>query len=88
MKKIILRLIKIYQKTISPIHGSLPLSFIIRKMSFLFPDGMLLGCRFHPSCSQYAYQAITRYGLIKGGLKSIWRILRCNPLSRGGIDPL
>jgi uncharacterized protein len=45
------------------------------------------GCRFHPTCSEYAIQAITKYGPAKGFLKATWRILRCNPLFPGGIDP-
>lgn len=45
-------------------------------------------CKYVPSCSQYALEAIEKYGVIKGGLKSAWRILRCNPFSRGGFDPL
>ncbi len=44
-------------------------------------------CRFIPSCSQYAIDAIAHYGVIKGSLKAIWRILRCNPFSKGGYDP-
>lgn len=43
-------------------------------------------CRFYPSCSQYACMAIEKYGVFRGGLKAIWRILRCSPLSDGGID--
>jgi uncharacterized protein len=43
-------------------------------------------CRFHPSCSQYASDALRRYGPIRGGLKAAWRLLRCNPWSRGGVD--
>ncbi len=43
-------------------------------------------CRFHPTCSEYAVMAIEKYGLFKGSLKSLWRILRCNPFSKGGID--
>lgn len=45
-------------------------------------------CRYLPSCSSYAYQAIDKYGLIRGGLMSIWRILRCNPFSKGGFNPV
>ena len=50
----------------------------------------LLGdnCRFVPSCSTYAVQAIERFGPVKGIIKAIWRILRCNPFSKGGYDPL
>lgn len=45
-------------------------------------------CRFFPSCSHYGYQAIYKYGLLKGGLMAIWRILRCNPFNPGGFDPV
>ncbi len=45
-------------------------------------------CRFYPTCSEYAIQAFNKYGVIKGGAKSIWRILRCNPFNKGGYDPL
>ena len=43
-------------------------------------------CRFYPTCSQYAVMAIEKYGALRGGLKAVWRLLRCNPLSKGGID--
>jgi hypothetical protein len=43
-------------------------------------------CRFYPSCSQYAILAINKYGIFKGLLKAVYRILRCNPFSKGGID--
>ena len=45
-------------------------------------------CRYFPSCSQYAVTAIERYGAIKGGGMAAWRVLRCNPLSKGGYDPV
>jgi putative membrane protein insertion efficiency factor len=45
-------------------------------------------CRFYPSCSQYGYEAIARYGLIKGGGLTVWRVLRCNPFCQGGYDPV
>lgn len=45
-------------------------------------------CRFTPTCSEYAVEAITKYGVIKGFGMSVWRILRCQPLSRGGYDPV
>ena len=45
-------------------------------------------CRFYPSCSHYGYQAIYKYGVVKGGLMAAWRIMRCNPFNRGGIDPV
>lgn len=45
-------------------------------------------CKFYPTCSNYAIEAIETYGAFKGSLLSIWRILRCNPLSKGGYDPV
>ncbi|HSP71970.1 MAG TPA: membrane protein insertion efficiency factor YidD [Gaiellaceae bacterium] len=43
-------------------------------------------CKYHPSCSQYASDALHKYGLFKGTAKAVWRILRCNPWSKGGVD--
>jgi putative membrane protein insertion efficiency factor len=43
-------------------------------------------CKFHPSCSQYAIDAMRKHGLVIGGAKAGWRLLRCNPWSRGGVD--
>lgn len=45
-------------------------------------------CRYHPSCSEYAQEALERHGVIKGLGLALWRILRCNPFSKGGIDPV
>jgi putative membrane protein insertion efficiency factor len=45
-------------------------------------------CRFYPSCSQYTYQAIEKYGVLKGGWMGIKRIARCQPFSQGGFDPV
>ena len=72
----VLKLIKIYQKTLSFDYG------IFRH---LFPQGY---CRFTPTCSEYGYQAIEKYGVIKGGLMILWRVLRCNPWNKGGHDPV
>ncbi|MGM9566964.1 MAG: membrane protein insertion efficiency factor YidD [Clostridia bacterium] len=68
MKKVLILIIRFYQKVISP----------------MFPPC----CRFVPSCSQYAIEAISKYGPIKGGRMAVWRILRCNPFSKGGYDPV
>jgi putative membrane protein insertion efficiency factor len=43
-------------------------------------------CRYHPTCSQYAHDALRKHGLLRGSLRAAWRILRCNPWSRGGVD--
>lgn len=75
-KNITLKLILLYQATLSLDHG------FLKK---LFPYGY---CRFYPTCSVYAYQAIERYGLIRGGFKALWRLLRCNPWNKGGNDPV
>jgi len=45
-------------------------------------------CRYRPSCSQYFLDALVRYGFLRGVIKGVWRILRCNPFSRGGWDPV
>ena len=43
-------------------------------------------CKYHPSCSQYAIDALRRYGLVRGTVLAAWRLLRCNPWSHGGVD--
>jgi putative membrane protein insertion efficiency factor len=45
-------------------------------------------CRYEPTCSQYAVQAVRRYGILRGLVLAAWRLLRCNPLSPGGLDPV
>lgn len=72
MKNILLKTIKLYQKTISPDHGSFQIG--------------AMRCRFYPSCSQYAHDAIGSKGIVKGIAVSFYRILRCNPFSAGGVD--
>ncbi|MBU2595718.1 membrane protein insertion efficiency factor YidD [Patescibacteria group bacterium] len=69
-------LIRFYQQTFSLDHG------LFKRY---FPYGY---CRFHPTCSDYSYQAIDKYGIFKGGVLGFWRILRCNPWNPGGEDPL
>lgn len=73
-KKILIKIISLYQRTISPDYGW-----------FKHPVGY---CRFYPSCSEYSKQAIEKYGAIKGFFLSIKRILRCNPWGKGGVDEL
>lgn len=72
----VLKLIKGYQKTLSFDHGIFKNFYPYRR------------CRFIPTCSEYGYQAIEKYGIIKGGILAFWRILRCNPINKGGYDPL
>jgi putative membrane protein insertion efficiency factor len=50
--------------------------------------GLPAACRFQPTCSEYAYEAIEKYGMIKGGRLALWRILRCNPWGGSGWDPV
>ncbi|MBS5843398.1 MAG: membrane protein insertion efficiency factor YidD [Clostridiales bacterium] len=68
MKKIFLKLIRFYQKNISPMKKPC--------------------CRFYPTCSEYAIEAIEKYGAFKGFFMAVWRILRCNPFCKGGYDPV
>jgi len=73
-RRVVALFIKIYQKTVSPDHGLL---------KYLFPHGY---CRFYPSCSEYGYQVIKKRGLLVGVPKAVWRVLRCNPFNKGGVD--
>ena len=54
-----------------------------------FPSPGVAGapvCKFHPSCSEYASLALRKHGVVRGGVKAAWRLLRCNPWSGGGVD--
>ncbi|MGC2402480.1 MAG: membrane protein insertion efficiency factor YidD [Acidobacteriaceae bacterium] len=51
-------------------------------------SGVSGACRFQPTCSEYARMAVARHGLLHGAALAIWRLLRCNPLARGGFDPV
>ncbi len=64
-----------YQKILSPDHSFWAKAF--------FPHGY---CKFEPSCSAYGYAVIKKFGLRRGLAKLVWRVLRCNPWSRGGVD--
>ncbi len=48
----------------------------------------LPACRYVPSCSEYAMEAVERYGVVRGSIMAIWRLLRCHPFSKGGLDPV
>lgn len=75
-KFIAVKVIRFYQKTLSFDHGM---------FKVFYPHGF---CRFKPTCSEYAIGAILARGLIFGGLTALWRVLRCNPFSKGGYDPI
>ncbi|MBA2760256.1 MAG: membrane protein insertion efficiency factor YidD [Chloroflexia bacterium] len=60
------------------------IGFYRRAISPLLPPS----CRFQPTCSEYAYEAIDKYGILRGGRLAIWRILRCNPWGGSGYDPV
>lgn len=66
MKYLLMGIIKLYKKFISP----------------LFPPC----CKYYPTCSSYALEAVKKFGFFRGGWLAVWRILRCNPWSMGGID--
>ena len=68
MKRLLIRLVRFYQKGISPLKPPC--------------------CKYIPTCSQYAVEALERFGALKGTALAVWRILRCNPFSRGGYDPV
>ncbi|TNC81888.1 MAG: membrane protein insertion efficiency factor YidD [Oleiphilus sp.] len=68
MNRIVIFLIRIYQRGISPLLGP--------------------SCRFYPSCSHYAIEALQRFGFIKGSYLTIRRLLKCHPFHEGGIDPV
>lgn len=70
----LLWVIRSYQATLSPDHGW---------FKSRFPHGY---CRFYPSCSEYAHQAIHKRGIFIGVPKAAWRVLRCNPWGKGGVD--
>ncbi|NIN36046.1 MAG: membrane protein insertion efficiency factor YidD [Gammaproteobacteria bacterium] len=61
---------------------------IIRLYRYLISPMFGPCCRFYPSCSAYAEEAISRYGLVKGGMMSVKRICRCHPYRPGGYDPV
>jgi putative membrane protein insertion efficiency factor len=78
MSNLLIKLIKIYQKTMSPDRG-----FLV-KIGIISPKT----CVFYPSCSEYTISAILKYGAYKGLYKGIKRIIRCHPWQKKHIDPL
>jgi putative membrane protein insertion efficiency factor len=62
--------------------------FVLRGYKWVVSPLFLPACRYVPSCSEYAMEAIDRYGVARGCLLAIWRVLRCHPFAKGGIDPV
>jgi len=67
---------------------SLFLGWIIKGYQGLISPLLPPMCRFHPSCSQYAIEALRTHGAVYGAVLALYRILRCNPLFAGGVDPV
>jgi len=61
---------------------------IIKLYQYLLSPLFGQNCRFHPTCSQYAVEAINEHGVFKGGYLSMRRILKCHPFNEGGLDPV
>ncbi|MCM8711927.1 membrane protein insertion efficiency factor YidD [Clostridium sp. SYSU_GA19001] len=81
MKKLLILIIKFYRRFLSPLKKAF--------YHILSPElGENIGCRFYPTCSQYAIEAIEKYGVFKGSFMALRRILRCNPFNNGGYDPV
>jgi hypothetical protein len=76
MKSIFLKTIRWYQKYLSLDTGFL---------SFFWSERV---CRYHPTCSEYTFQAIEKYGILKGGWRGLKRVVRCHPWAKGGNDPM
>ena len=68
MKRVLIRLIRVYQKYLSPLKST--------------------KCPYYPTCSTYAVEALEVHGAFNGSILAVWRLLRCNPFSRGGVDPV
>ncbi|MFH1673475.1 MAG: membrane protein insertion efficiency factor YidD [Pseudomonadota bacterium] len=64
------------------------LLFLIRIYQYCLSPLFIPACRFVPTCSEYAHQAIERYGILKGSVMAILRILKCHPFHPGGYDPV
>lgn len=61
---------------------------LLRGYKWAVSPMFLPACRYVPTCSDYAIEAVDRYGVVRGSLMAIWRVLRCHPLANGGLDPV
>jgi len=64
------------------------LLLLLRGYKWLLSPMLPASCRFVPTCSEYAMEAVERFGALHGGVKAGWRLLRCHPFSQGGYDPV
>ncbi|HEX2330342.1 MAG TPA: membrane protein insertion efficiency factor YidD [Candidatus Angelobacter sp.] len=64
------------------------LLWLLRQYKRFISPALPAACRYVPSCSEYAQEAVARYGAMRGTALSAWRLLRCNPFTRGGYDPV
>jgi uncharacterized protein len=60
--------------------------FLLRGYKWAISPMLLPACRYVPTCSEYAMEAVDRFGVLRGGAKAMWRLLRCHPFAQGGID--
>ncbi|HET6577299.1 MAG TPA: membrane protein insertion efficiency factor YidD [Gemmatimonadales bacterium] len=74
--------------TLSPGRPGRFLVILIRGYQRFVSPALPASCRFHPSCSQYALEAVTRYGALRGGWLAVRRLARCHPFHPGGFDPV
>jgi uncharacterized protein len=61
---------------------------ILRAYKRLISPMLPAACRYVPTCSEYAIEAVERFGIVRGGAMALWRVLRCNPFAKGGVDPV
>jgi len=64
------------------------LIWLIRGYRRFISPQLAPSCKYLPTCSQYAMDAVAKYGALRGSIMAVWRILRCNPFSKGGYDPV
>jgi uncharacterized protein len=62
--------------------------FALRAYKRFISPMLLPSCKYTPTCSEYAMEAVERHGVVRGIAMSVWRVLRCNPFAKGGLDPV